>query len=104
MIKAKCLEFIDQLLNIFEEKKVIYKRLIYLHHFVRNMTTDDELVTILCRYISDRDISDKVKRRDNRFLNGTRFELDAELMWSELTTTNKEIIWKWLDNILLEFN
>lgn len=100
MIKSKCVEFIDELLDLFEDRHVIYKRLIQLHHFVRNVSSNDDIETIVRRYMNDHDICVKIKNRNYKLLNGTRYELEGELMWSELTQINKEIIWKWLTSII----
>ena len=104
MIRDKLVDFIIQMMNLFERKKIIYKRLIILYHAVHNKLSDAQLEYKIRNIIDSNDLNVKIKRRDTNFLIGTEFEIDNELISSELNAVNKRIIWEWLDSLLAELN
>jgi hypothetical protein len=99
--KEDLLELIDQLLILFENKnKIIYKKLIFYHHHVRNQLDEDDLKSII-EYCSRDVIQDKIKNKDINFLKNTRYYEDVNMLWSELDDPeNKISIWQWINVIL----
>ena len=101
MLKPKILELLDQLLDLFEEKnKLIYKKLIYHHHELNNLIDEDELYSGLVDWITSYNIVARVDRRDKNILCGTRFEMEGEWLFNDLTKCNIETLWKWVDVII----
>jgi hypothetical protein len=97
-IKRVLLDFLDELMTLFETKnKFIYRRLINVHHAIANVH-DDSTVERACRDLFARE-RERIKRRDARLLTGTPFEFDADCIWNELSVTNRALVWKWIDEI-----
>lgn len=102
MFTEKLIGFIDELLTLFEDKnKIIYTRLIRLHHRIKNVIPNSDVVFIVRSWATS-DMMDKIARRDVNLLKNTEFELDADWMWNELTASNKTTIWKWADVLMAE--
>lgn len=103
MIVDKLLEFIDELLALFEDNKIVYKRLILLHHKVRNVFDMKTVEDTVNKFLTDNEVNrTKIRKRDCHFLKHTPFEFDFYLVWDELTTANKFMVWKWIDSIANE--
>lgn len=101
MLKLKILELLDQLLDLFEDKnKLIYRKLIYHHHYLHNIMSDDDLKSALVEWTMSNNIDQKISRRDKNILYGTRFELEGEWVFNDLTRYNIDTIWKWVDVII----
>jgi hypothetical protein len=101
MFKNKLLDFIEELLVLFEDKnKIVYKRLIYYHHQVNNKINEDELYNISIDFLSDQNVHGMIVTRNHRFMKGTPLEIDIDLLWESCTTKNKIIIWKWVEMIM----
>lgn len=94
-MKEKLIEFIDELMNIFDQK-IIMNRLIYLHHIVRNVMEEEDLKWNAITFLTD-EVLFQIANRDLSFLQDTKFAVDAELLWEACSPRNKYIIWKWID-------
>jgi hypothetical protein len=101
LFKTTILEFIDELIVLFENKdKVVYKRLIQYHNIVKNQLDEYVLQTSAIKFLSDDKVHELIKMRNHRFLKGTQMEIDVDLLMDSCTSTNKAIIWKWVDAIM----
>jgi hypothetical protein len=101
IFKTKLLEFLDELMELFEDKnKIVYKRLIYYHHKIKNMLDEDDLYAIVFDHLSNDYVREIIKCHDHRFMKGTVLEGDIDLLWESCTSKNKAIIWKWIDVIV----
>jgi hypothetical protein len=97
-VKPILLEFLDELMTLFETKnKFIYRRLINIHHAIANAREEVD-VESACRELFTRERV-RITRRDARLLTGTPFEFDADCIWNELSATNRALVWKWIDEI-----
>jgi hypothetical protein len=100
VFKIKLLEFIDELLLLFEDKnKIVYKRLIHYHHLVNNKLDEDDLYAATIEFLSQDNVRGMIDAQD-RFMRGTSLEMDVDLLWESCTSKNKVIIWKWVKVIV----
>lgn len=100
LFKIKLLEFIDELFHLFHNNKIIYKRLIYYHHIIKNTLDEDNLETISIEFLSNENIFNLITQQNIKFLTQTSIENDFELLWNSCTFENKNIIWKWIYTII----
>jgi len=101
VFKTKLLQFIDELLVLFEDKnKIVYRRLIHYHHQVMNKLDDDDLYAVAIDFLSRDTVRGMIDAHNHRFMKGTLLELDVDLLWESCTTNNKGIIWKWVQVIV----
>jgi hypothetical protein len=101
VFKIKLLEFIDELLALFEDKnKIVYRRLIHYHHQIKNKLDEDDLYTMAIDFLSQENMIGMVHDHDQRFMRETSLEMDVDLLWESCTSKNKVIIWKWVDVIV----
>lgn len=101
VFKTKLLEFIDELLVLFEDKnKIVYRRLIHYHHQVRNRLDEDDLYAMAIDFLSQESVRGMVATHNHRIMKGTPMEIDVDLLWESCTSKNKAIIWKWVDVIV----
>jgi hypothetical protein len=104
VFKTKLLEFIDELLVLFEDKnKIVYKRLIHYHHYVKNKLDEDDLDDMVNNFLSRKNI-EMISSHNHRLMKGTSMEMDVDLLWESCTSKNKAIIWKWVDVIIDTLN
>ena len=97
VFKTKLLEFIDELLVLFEDKnKIVYKRLIHYHHQVKNRLDEDDLYDMAIDFLSQESVIGMIANHNHRIMKGTTLETDVELLWESCTSKNKIIIWKWV--------
>jgi hypothetical protein len=101
VFKTKLLEFIDELLVLFEDKnKIVYRRLIHYHHQVRNKLDEDDLYAVAIDFLSQDNVRGMIDTHNHRFMRGTPLEMDVDLLWESCTSKNKAIIWKWVEVIV----
>lgn len=101
VFKTKLLEFIDELLVLFEDKnKIVYRRLIHYHHQVKNRLDEDDLYAMAIDFLSQESVRGMVIIHNHRFMKGTPLEMDVDLLWESCTSKNKAIIWKWVKVIV----
>lgn len=101
IFKTKLLEFIDELLVLFEDKnKIVYRRLIHYHHQVRNKLAEDDLYAVAIDFLSEENVRGMIDAHNHRFMRGTPLEMDVDLLWESCTSKNKVIIWKWVEVIV----
>lgn len=101
MFKAKFIEFFNQLLDLFEDKnKAVYRRLIYLRHYIRNEIPEQTLIHNLTTEYAKPEIKSYISRRNNKFLKNTPYSDDVDLLWEACSAENKMIIWKWIDMLV----
>jgi hypothetical protein len=101
VFKTKLLEFIDELLVLFEDKnKIVYRRLIHYHHQVKNSLDEDDLYAMAIDFLSQEHMRGMVNTHNHRIMKGTSLEMDVDLLWESCTSKNKTIIWKWVEVIV----
>jgi len=101
VFKTKLLEFIDELLILFEDKnKIVYRRLIHYHHQVKNRLDEDDLYAMAIDFLSQECVRGMVITHNHRIMKGTSLEMDVDLLWESCTSKNKAIIWKWVEVIV----
>lgn len=101
VFKTKLLEFIDELLVLFEDKnKIVYRRLIHYHHLVKNKLDEDDLYAEAIAFLSRDNTREMIEGRKQQIMKGTAFEMDVDLLWESCTSKNKAIIWKWIEVIV----
>jgi len=101
IFKLKLLEFIDELLALFEDKnKIVYKRLIHYHHQVNNKISEDDLYTIAIEFLSQENVKGMIEAHNYHFMKNTPLEMDIDLLWESCTLKNKKVIWKWIYAII----
>lgn len=101
MLYEKLLEFVDELMSLFEDRnKIIYKRLIILHHRLQNLEDKNDVECNCVRWLSKSDVADRVARKDVTLLKNTTYELEAEWIMNELGSDNRDMIWKWANAII----
>jgi len=101
VFKTKLLEFIDELLVLFEDKnKIVYRRLIHYHHQVKNKLDENNLCSVAIDFLSQKDVRDMVATRNHKLMRKTPIEIDIDLLWESCTSKNKTIIWKWVEMIV----
>lgn len=101
VFKTKLLEFIDELLVLFEDKnKIVYRRLIHYHHQVKNRLDEDDLYAMAIDFLSQESVRGMIATHNHRIMKGTPLEIDVDLLWESCTSTNKAIIWKWVEVIV----
>jgi hypothetical protein len=72
VFKTKLLEFIDELLILFEDKnKIVYRRLIHYHHQVKNRLDEDDLYAMAIDFLSQKCVKEMVIRHNHRIMKGT---------------------------------
>lgn len=99
--KTKLLEFIDELLVLFEDKnKIVYRRLIHYHHQVKNRLDEDDLYGMAIDFLSQERVRRMVGTHTREIMKGTPMEVDVDLLWESCTSKNKVIIWKWVEVIV----
>lgn len=99
--KTKLLEFIDELLVLFEDKnKIVYRRLIHYHHQVKNRLDEDDLYSMAIDFLSHENVRGMIDTHNHRIMKGTSLEMDVDLLWESCTSKNKTIIWKWVEAIV----
>jgi predicted metal-binding protein len=95
---------IDELLSLFESgnvNKITYKHLIILRHKIRN-TLSDELVLEACKDFYERN-QDRLLNNDMTVFNDSPFSTIIEFVWNDLCPANKDLVWKWGQNIIANF-
>jgi hypothetical protein len=98
--KTKLLEFIDELLVLFEDKnKIVYRRLIHYHHQVKNRLDEDDLYAMAIDFLSQ-EMRGMIANHNHSIMKGTPLEMDVNLLWESCTSKNKVIIWKWVEVIV----
>ncbi len=103
--KNKVLEFINELLALFEDKnKIVYRRLIHYHHQVQNRLDENDLYVLAMRFVSQHHVHEMTSTRNHKIMKNTPMELDVELLWESCTPQNKSVIWKWVDVIMETLN
>ena len=101
VFKTKLLEFINELLVLFEDKnKIVYRRLIHYHHNVRNRLDEDDLYSMAIDFLSQESVRGMIHTRNHKIMKGTPLEMDVDLLWESCTSNNKAIIWKWIEVIV----
>jgi len=101
VFKTKLLEFINELLVLFEDKnKIVYRRLIHYHHQIKNKLTDDDLYEVAIEFLSHENVRGMISTHNHRIMKGTQMAMDVDLLWESCTLKNKSIIWKWVDAIV----
>jgi hypothetical protein len=101
IFKTKLLEFIDELLVLFEDKnKIVYRRLIHYHHYVRNKLDEDDLYAVAIDFLSNEVTLQMISVHNYTFLKNTPLEIDVDLLWQSCTLKNKSVIWKWVQVIV----
>jgi len=102
MFYAKLIEFLNELLVLFEDyNKIIYVRLIRLRHKIKNILNENVVTECVQQWLTP-EMVDKIIQRNINFLKNTEYEEEVEWMWNELTVSNKNTIWKWIDVLILE--
>lgn len=98
---------IDSLLVLFDTStsmnKSIYKHLILTRHKVKNVFSP-EIVETTCREFCAR--NNLTAGTDISIFKDTPFGTVIDLVWNELSPSNREIIWQWINNIVkqIEYN
>lgn len=101
--KNTLLNFIDELLAQFEfRNKIVYRRLIHIHHLIKNKLDDIELTNICEQWLVIPEITYKIDKRDYKIFKNTPYETDAEWIWEESTSIDKSTIWIWIDALVIE--
>lgn len=102
VFKTKLLEFIDELLVLFEDKnKIVYRRLIHYHHQVKNRLDEDDLYVMAIDFLSQESVRGMIITHNHRIMKGMPpLEMDVDLLWESCTPKNKAIIWKWVEVIV----
>jgi|APSaa5957512535_1039671.scaffolds.fasta_scaffold01939_8 hypothetical protein len=101
IFKTKLLEFIAELLALFEDKnKIVCKRLIYYRHQVKNKLDEEDLYAMAIDFLSQESVREMMSVHNHRVMKGTSLEMDVDLLWESCTSKNKAIIWKWVDVII----
>lgn len=101
VFKTKLLEFIDELLVLFEDKnKIVYRRLIHYHHQVKNRLDEDDLYAMAIDFLSQESVRGMIDTHNHGIMKGTPLEMDVDLLWESCTSKNKAIIWKWIEVIV----
>lgn len=102
--KPKLLEFIQALFDYFEQMSnyVIQMRLLLMRHYVANLRTDEELDNELMPYLKE--YGDHIDNKDFNalLLVKCKFQSDFQLIWDSLTSSTKNVIWKWLSILKTE--
>ena len=84
------INFIDELMNLMEHHKRIYKKLITYRHQIRNVipaSMIEESINLVRHQLQQRDFS---------FLS-LDVQHDVQTILSTCNPTNQTIIWKWID-------
>lgn len=91
---------IDSLLVLFDNSsnmnKSIYKHLILTRHKVKNIYSP-ETIEMTCREFCAKN---NVTNTDISIFKDTPFGTVIDLVWNELSPSNREIIWQWINNII----
>jgi hypothetical protein len=102
-LKDKLVELIEELLSLFDDgNKLIYRRLIVLRHLVKNKLLADDIYNAAYEFYCEN--SQRFETKDLDMFKGTEFHSDIELIWSELSATNKNLVWKWVDAIITDLS
>jgi len=73
VFKTKLLEFINELLVLFEDKnKIVYRRLIHYHHQIKNKLTDDDLYEVAIEFLSHENVRGMISTHNHRIMKGIR--------------------------------
>jgi hypothetical protein len=100
-LRDKLIELVDELLKLFEDgNKLVYKRLIVLRHCVRNKLSPDEIYNDAYKFYCAN--SSRFENKDLGVFKSLPFYPDIELVWSELSASNKNLVWCWVDSIVAE--
>ena len=101
VFKTKLLEFINELLVLFEdENKIVYKHLIYYRHRVKSKLDESDLIAMAIDFLSQEGVRGMIATHNPGIMKGTPLEIDADLLWESCTSKNKAIIWKWVEVIV----
>jgi hypothetical protein len=99
--KIKLLEFVTELMALFEDKnKLVYKRLIYYHHVVANQIEEEDLYDMAIEFLSKDSVRSLIKSHNKNFVKGTIVERDVDLVWESCSHQNRTAMWKWIETIV----
>jgi hypothetical protein len=98
MFKDKIVNLLNELIELFEDvgNKLIYKKVFKMRHYIENKISDVELYNT-CKEFYNKNIEDFKKQNAIPLII---YNSDFELIWSELSQTNKLLIWQWIDLIV----
>lgn len=99
--KRKLVELVDELIRVFDDgNRSVCRRLIALRHRVRNVV-DPEALEEGCRAFADAH-AERLAARDASvlFRHAPYCRSDIETIWSELSASNRDSVWRWIDSIL----
>lgn len=97
--KESILALIEDLLRVFENSnKHIYKQLLYTRHRVRSKYTDSYVFSA-CRNFYIENKTD-IENNEMAIFRSTIFGTVIDLVWSELSHVNRELVWEWIKKIV----
>ena len=102
--REKFIDFLDELLTLFDENIVVYKRLILFRHKIRNVLPADVLIEHALLFVKDETNAKRLAKRDPRFLENTAYETyapDFDMVWSQMTSANKCLLWQWIESLIV---
>jgi|HubBroStandDraft_6_1064221.scaffolds.fasta_scaffold395612_2 hypothetical protein len=98
-LQDRLVDLADELLNLFEDgNKLVYKRLISLRHTIRNKLSALEIYDGLHQFYLENSAS--LETKDIGAFKRTQYADDIDLIWSELSGSNRALVWKWVDAII----
>ena len=98
MLRDLIIEVLDELLVVFEDNKYVYRRIVPIRHKVRNLYNVDD-VNIACKFFIIENY-EGLCGKDICVFKHTWFYDDMVVIWSEMTALNKEMMWRWVENIV----
>jgi hypothetical protein len=99
--KQCIVSLLDELLRLFEPgeaHKLVYKRLILLRHKIRNVY-ETEAVRNACKTFYEKH-SKQLSENDLSVFNETPYSDIIEMIWTELISENKAVVWEWREKII----
>lgn len=100
MFKTKLIDFIEELMVLFEDKihnRIIYNRLIHYRHHIKNRIEEEDLYGLAIEFLSKNNAHEMITMHNPQFM---KMNVDLNLLWESCTVKNKGIIWKWVDVIM----
>jgi|APIni6443716594_1056825.scaffolds.fasta_scaffold42214_3 hypothetical protein len=100
--------FINELLTLFEDRnKILYERLLYDRHLVRNVIDPDKLETVATAVFRRHRSMFADKSMNARHLQSLLqddiisdpLKLTITILWESCTNENKSTIWNWIQTL-----
>lgn len=93
------LALIEDLLRVFENcsNKNIYKQLLYTRHRVRTGYTSEEVTAACTDFYVTNKIS--IDNKELAIFKSTSFGTVIDIVWSELSHSNRDSVWEWINKI-----